>query len=116
MQNHFQPGGALSHHHIGFKTSLLAKVQELRQPERFRPEVITTALEFCQSGLKVARNVVAGYTPYLLLDDEINPGFFAKLPIFDTPPDFLDSATGSCWVELNSGPLLIPQDTAVYWA
>lgn len=95
---------------------LFARIGMLQQPEKFNPNRLTTVLQYCQGTTEMAAQVDAGREPYLLIDDTFNPGFYAKLAIYDARVDFLEKDTGHCWLDLAKGEVLVPQDTAVYWA
>lgn len=72
-------------------------------------------IDYCTNGPASGVHADSGLEPFLLIDDESNPGEFLSVGIYDARIRAVEENSKLCWVTLSKGEALLKPDTLVFW-
>jgi len=101
------------------RLSLAKRISPIRKGSRLLAKLdlngrTTTANDYVTLGEPSGAHVDAGRSPYLLVEDTLNPGSFSTIAVHDCFTD-LDNRGTRCVLVLHAGEALLPTDTLIYW-
>lgn len=73
------------------------------------------AVDYCTNESLWGVQADLGREPFLVQEDELNPGELTRLAIYDCRKEPVETNSGLCWLDVHSGKALVAPDTLVYW-
>ena len=73
------------------------------------------AVDYCTNESLWGVQADLGREPFLVLEDELNPGELTRLAIHDCRKEPVEINSGLCWIDVHAGKALVAPDTLVYW-